>query len=168
MNGVFSMSEEKKTDNLEIINEDIMMERGKFVANGYTFTISPVYLMEEDEYFGDLQLSPVPASAQDGEELTDKELGQWAMALFSTKVNNDGKPYKKIGNLRRFWIWLFHRNDYHYYECAKNIVPYIKWIEKKVKYNGKRVRFYDLERKFELSKSEIESMFIYLHKLSGF
>lgn len=162
------MSEEKKTTNLEIINEDLMMERGKFVVNGYTFTISPIYLMEEDEYFSDLRLSPVPTATESGEELSDKELGQWAMALFSTKVNNEGQPYKKMSAWRRFFIWLFHRNDYHYYADAKGITPYIKWIEKKVKYKGKKVKFFELERKFSLSKAEIEKMFIYLHKLSGF
>lgn len=162
------MSEENKTTNLEIINEDLMMERGKFVANGYTFTISPIYLMEEDEYFSDLRLSPVPTDTESGEELSDKELGQWAMALFSTKVNNEGHPYKKMNVWRRFFIWLVHRNDYHYYADAKGIAPYIKWLEKKVKYKGRKVKFFDLERKFSLSKAEIEKMFIYLHKLSGF
>lgn len=162
------MNKETKTNNLEIVNEDIMLERGKFVANGYTFIVSPIYLMEEDEYFADLQLSPIPAGIEKGDELSDKELGQWAMALFSTKINNDGQPYKKMSRLRRFIVWLFYRNDYHYYAASKNIAPFVKWIEKKVKYKGKRVKFYDLERKFSLSKAEIERLFIYLHQLSGF
>ena len=162
------MNEETRTNDLKIVNEDIMLERGKFVANGYTFMVSPIYLMEEDEYFADLKLSPVPADIDKGDEFTDKELGQWAMALFSTKVNNDNQPYKKMSRLRRFFVWLFHRNDYHYYAEAKGIAPYIKWIEEKVKYKGKKVKFYDLERKFSLSKAEIERLFIYLHQLSGF
>lgn len=162
------MNEETKTNNLEIVNEDIMLERGKFVANGYTFMVSPIYLMEEDEYFADLKLSPVPISIEEGKELSDKELGQWAMALFSTKVNNDGKPYKKPKLWQRFIVWLFYRNDYHYYAASKSVAPFVKWIEKKVKYKGKNIKFYDLERKFLLSKAEIERLFIYLHQISGF
>lgn len=159
-----SEANEKK---LEIINEDVMMERGKFEANGYVFTVQPIFLREEDEYFSDLTISPIPPSLENGEMPTDKELGRWAIALFSEKANG-GTPYKKMSTFRRFFIWLFHRNDYHYYADCKNIMPYVKWVEKKVKYKGRKVKFYQLERKFSLSKAEIEKLFIYLHQLSGF
>ncbi len=154
-------------NSLEVINEDLMMERGKFKANGYTFTVQPIFLREEDEYFSDLKISPIPPSIAQGEMPTDKDLGRWAIALFSEKANG-GQPYKKMGKVRRFFVWLFHHNDYHYYADCKNIAPYVKWVEKKVKYKGRKVRFFDLERKFSLSKAEIEKLFIYLHQLSGF
>lgn len=153
---------------LEIVNEDIMMERGKFEANGYTFTVKPITLREEDEYFADLKLSPIPPSViETGDIPTDQELGRWVIALFSAKANG-GSPYPKMTKWRKFWIWLLHRNDYHYYSDCKNIVGYVKWIERKVRYKGKHIKFYQLEKKFELSKAEIGRLFIYLYQLTGF
>lgn len=154
-------------NNVQILNEDIMMERGKFTANGHTFTVRPVYLGEEDEYFSDMTISPVPKKEEGADEPTDKELSRWAIALFSDKVNEQENTSKR-GRLRRFFSWMFHRNDYRYYSERPAVMPLVKWLERKVSYKGRKVRFYQLERKFGLSKAEIERMIIYFHELSGF
>lgn len=153
--------------NVDIINEDIMMERGKFTANGYTFTVKPVYLGEEDEYFSDMTISPVPKQEEGDDKPTDKELSRWAVALFSSKVNGvDG--IRKKGVLSRIFLWLFYRNDYRYYSYRPAVMPIIKWLERKVTYKGRKIKFYQLERKYGLNKAEIEKLIIYFHELSGF
>lgn len=149
-------------------NEDVMLERGKFLANGYTFIVKPVYLGEEDEYLSEMTISPIPI-AKDGEEIdqsNDKQMSQWSIALFSESLN--GVKKKKRGRFYNFLCWLFRRRDYRYYSDTPAIQPLIKWIEKKVTCNGKKIRFYDLERKYGLSKADIERLFIYFHELSGF
>lgn len=149
-------------------NEQLMLERGKFVANGYTFTVRPVYLGEEDEYLAEMTVSPIPVT-NEGELLNqenDKQMSQWLIALFSESLN--GIKKKKRGRFYNFLCWLFRRRDYRYYSNVPAIQPLLKWIEKKVTCNGKKIRFYDLERKYGLSKAEIERLFIYFHELSGF
>lgn len=151
-----------------VSNENIMLERGKFVANGYTFIVKPVYLGEEDEYLSQMTISPVPI-VKDGGEYdieNDKEMSKWIMALFSEPLNNVKK--KKRGRFYNFLCWIFRRRDYRYYSDTPAIQPLIKWIERKVTCNGRRIYFYDLERKYGLSKAEIERLFIYFHELSGF
>lgn len=151
-----------------IVNEEIMLERGKFVANGYTFTVRPVYLGEEDEYLSEMTVSPIPIE-KEGEKIDqddDKKMSQWSIALFSESLN--GVKKRKKGRFYNFLCWLFRRRDYHYYSDVPAIQPLIKWIERKVTCNGKKIRFYDLERKYGLSKAEIERLFIYFHELSGF
>lgn len=160
--------QETKKDTLEIINEDIMMERGKFTANGYTFKVKAITTLEEDEYMADLKLSPIPPSViETGKMPEDIELTRWVTALFSSAANG-GKVFPHMTKWRQFWMWLLHRNDYHIYRDRKNIVGYVKWIERKVFYNGKHVKFYDLENKYELSKAELGKLFIYLYQLTGF
>lgn len=149
-------------------NENTMLERGKFVANGYTFTVRPVYLGEEDEYLSEMTVSPIPVAQDetDSNSNEEKRLAQWAIVLFSESLNQVKK--KKRGRIYNFFCWLFRRRDYRYYSNVPSIQPLIKWIERKVTYNGKRIRFYDLERKYGLSKADIERLFIYFHELSGF
>lgn len=151
-----------------VFNEDTMLERGKFVANGYTFIVKPVYLGEEDQYLTDMVISPIPVTKK-GETLNkdnNKEMSQFIITLFSEALNNVKK--KKRGRLYNFISWLFKRRDYRYYSDVPAIQPLIKWIEKKVTCNGKKIYFYELERKYGLSKAEIERLFIYFHELSGF
>lgn len=170
------MSEEKQVQKTEVINEDIMMERGLFTANGYTFTVKPVYLGEESLYLSEMTLAPVPnIESGNGEEektakdLTDKELSSWAIALFSHSINGADKgKLKKKGFFKRLFLKMFYKNDYRYYSDTPKVQPIIRWIEEKVSYNGHKIKFYDLERKFGLSKAEIEKLFIYFHELSGF
>lgn len=163
------MNEEKGTS-LSIINEDIMMERGKFEANGYTFTVYPVRLKEEEAFYADTSmLSPIPKKIANGDTITDEELAMYVIALFSKTANygTDDQP-KEIGKFRKFIIRFFYHNDYHYYEDRPRIMPFVKWVEQKVKFNGKKVKFFDLERKFSLSKAEIGRLFIYFYQLTGF
>lgn len=155
--------------NKNVENEDVMMERGRFSANGYTFVVRPVYLGEEDEYLSQVTFSPVPISKDgeiDVEKNDDKKLGQWVIALFSESLN--GIKKKKKGRIYNFLSWLFRRRDYRYYSDVPTIQPLIMWLERKVTYKGKKVYFYDLERKYGLSKADIERLFIYFHELSGF
>ncbi len=161
------MSTENSENKVEILNEDIMMERGKFRANGYTFTVKPVYLGEEDEYFSDMTISPVPKMEEGDDAPTDKELSRWAIALFSDKVNEAGRSAKR-GILKRFLDRFIHRNDYRYYSDKPAAMVLVKWLERKVFYKGRKVKFYQLERKFKLNKAEIEKLIIYFHELSGF
>lgn len=157
---------------VSVLNEDAMLERGIFEANGYQFTVRPVYLGEEDEYLSQMTVSPVPIPKEDGEAHTEKELGQWSIALFSKSVNFAKKDVEEetgfLGFLSRLYRRLFHPKDYRYYADSPAIQPLVMWIERKVTYKGRKVRFYDLERKFGLNKAEIERLIIYFHELSGF
>ncbi len=151
-----------------IANQETMLERGKFLANGYTFTVKPVYLGEEDEYLSEMKVSPIPVE-KGGETLdkeNDKSMSQWAITLFSNALNGVNK--KKRGRFYNFFCWLFRRRDYRYYSDVPVVQPLIKWIEKKVTCNGRKVYFYELERKYGLSKADIERLFIYFHEISGF
>lgn len=157
------MSNEKLSQDATILHEEEMMERGRFIANGFIFHVKPIYLGEEDEYLSEMKVSPVPNS-DSNEEATDKELGGWAIALFSRTIN--GK--KKYNKIIEFFIRLIFGKNYRYYDNYPAIQPMIKWIERKVTYKGKKIRFYDLERKYELSKADIEKLFVFLHQISGF
>lgn len=158
-----------------ILNEDTMMERGRFTANGYTFAVEPVYLGEERAYIADMTISPTPNYYNEDKttkpiaELTDKELGSWAIALFTTDTTNSMADTDDTKNLfSRLYERFSKPKDYRYYKDNPAVQPFIKWIERKVSYNGKPIKFYDLERKFGLNKAEIERLFIYFHELSGF
>lgn len=156
-------------NSLKIINEDIMMERGKYKSNGYTFTVCPIRLGEENSFLSDLKLSPIPKQIADGETMTDEELALYVITLFSEAVNYDeGEQPKKISKFRQFIVKYFYHNDYRYYENRPKIMPFVRWIEQKVECKGKRIKFYDLERKYGLSKAEIGRLFIYFYQLMGF
>lgn len=152
-----------------VISKEAMMERGKFIANGYTFMVKPVFLGEEDDYLSQLTVSPVPVKLDNETEIdkdNDKKMGDWIIALFSKQINGDRK--KKHGKIYNFFMLLFHKRDYRYYSNLPTIQPLIMWLEQKVTYKGRKVYFYDLERKFGLSKADIERLIIYFHELSGF
>lgn len=153
----------------DVLNENTMMERGKFTANGYTFTVKPVYLGEEDAYLADLSISPIPITNNgkpDYDLGNDKKLGQWSIALFSKAVNT--QEQKKHGRFYQLCSKIFRKKNYKYYSNKPAVQPFVKWIEQKVFYHGRKIRFYDLERKYNLSKADIERLFIYFHELSGF
>lgn len=151
-----------------VINEDTMMERGFFTANGYTFQVKPIYLGEEDDYLAEVTISPIPIAVDESVEVDmddNKTLSYWIITLFSHSINGKSKAH---GHVYEFFNRLFRRRDYRYYSNLPQIQPLIKWIERKVTYKGKKVYFYDLERKYGLSKADIERLFIYFHELSGF
>ncbi len=44
----------------------------------------------------------------------------------------------------------------------------IKWLEKKVSYKGRKIKFYDLERKYGLNKLEIHQLMCKFMEISNF
>lgn len=144
---------------------EVMTERGKFTANGYTFTVKPVFWGEEPEYLEDVRYSLYPKGE---EELSDEQLGKYAIALYQvTKENSHTESLNLIEKIKLKLVKLFFK-DYKYYSDNKEIIGIIKWIEKKVYYKNKRIRFYDLERKFGLNKAEIIRLFKYFLEISNF
>lgn len=156
-------------DNLTL-NKDEMMERGRFTANGYTFVVRPVYLGEEDAYFEDMKIRPTPPDKDDGTQYSDTELGRYAMVLFSRTTSAYHKDDRKpaFGGIKRLFRKLFPKKDYTYYSDLPAVMPLVKWLERKVTYKGRKIRFYDLERKFGLNKTEIQQLIDYFHEISGF
>lgn len=145
---------------------DAMLERGIFIANGYKFVVKPIYLGEETEYMLDVPYFIYP-QPKDNEEITDKDLNRYAMMLFQKSKNPKNQ---KIGLFERFkrWFAKTFKKNYEYYSDNPSVLGLVKWIERKVYYKGKNIKFYDLERKFGLTKSEIMELFGYFQDLSGF
>ena len=177
------LTKEQFVEKEKELNKDIMLERGKFCANGHVFEVKPIYLGEEDAYLESLTMSPVPKPITDanGKEttLSEKEIGQFLQFFFSNrrlaefevaskhKIDRlfpNGKPITEAA----VWRLKKTKRNYLYYCDNPNAMIMAMWIERKVTYRGRPIRFYDLERKFMLNKSEIERMICYLHELSGF
>ena len=152
--------------NIEPTSYEVMQERGKFEANGYIFTIEPVYFGEEEEYWQDVQFLLHPEK----DDCTDRDLAKFGIMLFQMGGSKGNNVKGQLGLFQRMILWLVKHTTkrYKYYSDNPSMVGAIKWIEKKVKYKGKHIRFYDLERKFGLSKSEIIKMFGYFEAMSGF
>ena len=145
-----------------------MLERGIFEANGHKFTVKPIFLGEETEYLSDVAYALYPR-AKEGEELTDKDLSHYAIMLFRKPSSEVDHP-ERFGIFERFKRWFaktFIKN-YEYYSDNPSVLGLVKWIERKVFYKGKPIKFYELERKFGLNKAEIVKLFGYFQDLSGF
>ena len=153
--------EEKQNDN----GHSIMTERYEFTANGYSFSVKPVFLGEEKDYLSDVSYALYPVK-KNGQEVTEKDLSHFAMALF--RADESGKV--KLSIAERFKIFIARKftHTYEYYSDVPSAAKIAKWVEKKVFYKGKPVKFYDLERKFQLSKSEIVNLLKMLQDASGF
>ena len=177
------ITKEQMIEKEKELQKDIMLERGKFCANGHVFEVKPIYLGEEDAYLESLTMSPVPKPITDanGKEttLSEKEIGQFLQFFFSNRrlaefevaskhkierLFPNGKPITEAA----VWRLKKTKRNYLYYCDNPNAMIMAMWIERKVTYRGRPIRFYDLERKFMLNKSEIERMICYLHELSGF
>lgn len=154
-----------KTDN----GFDTMMERGEIVLNGHKFVVKPIYLGEEHDYLEDVSYSLYPRIKED-QEPTQKELSRFAIFLFSQFEGDDEKSPVHKGLFGKIKMWFIKRfiHDYRYYSDNPSVVNLVKWIEKKVYYKKKPIKFYDLERKFGLNKAEIIELFRYFQDLSGF
>lgn len=152
---------EKQTDT----GLETMKERYSYSANGYSFTVIPVFLGEENEYFSDVSYALYPAK-KDGQEVTDKDLSHFAMALFRA----DSSEPEKLGFVERAKIFIAKKftHTYRFYSDVPSAAKIAKWVEKKVYYKNRPVKFYDLERKFKLSKSEIINLLKLLQDASGF
>lgn len=152
--------------------QEIMLERGQYEANGFVFDIEPVYYKEIADYERDVKV-PLYPREETGllkEEVTDEELATHGIAIFSY-LNRDDTNQEQQSIYKRIKLWLVKHTskrgkEYHSYNPAVSGI--IKWIEKKIKYNGEHIMFDDLERKYKLSKSEIIKMFGYFEYLSFF
>lgn len=177
------LTKEQMIEKEKELQKDIMLERGKFCANGHVFEVKPIYLGEEDAYLESLTMSPVPKPIVDanGKEtsLSDKEIGQFLQFFFSNRrlAEFEHQSKRKIDRLfpngnpiteASVWRLKKTKRNYLYYCDNPNAMIMAMWLERKVSYRGRKIRFYDLERKFMLNKSEIERLICYLHELSGF
>ncbi len=150
-------------------DRDLMEERGYISLNGHTFKVIPVFLGEEEEYLTDLQITPAPPKSDDDDAESDydeKQLNRFIMSLFSKSRAvglGNRTPKKKL-----FELVMKKLGFKKYFYANSTAYTNVKWVQKKVQYNNKYVRFYDLERKFRLNKAEIERLFIEIHTLSGF
>ena len=177
------ITKEQMIEKEKELQKDIMLERGKFCANGHVFEVKPIYLGEEDAYLESLTMSPVPKPIVDanGKEtsLSDKEIGQFLQFFFSNRrlAEFEHQSKRKIDRLfpngkpiteASVWRLKKTKRNYLYYCDNPNAMIMAMWLERKVSYRGRKIRFYDLERKFMLNKSEIERLICYLHELSGF
>lgn len=142
-------------------------QRGIFEANGYKFTVYPILCKEVSEYINDKVMIPKQFD-ENGNKISDKDLGKFLISCFST-VSDDKNNQGSINNVNRKSVFKTRNNkndvDYSKYKYAYG---FVKWIEKKVYYNGKPVKFEDLEMKYSLTKSEIAKLIIYLSDFSGF
>lgn len=158
------MEEIKKETGPEVSAYEVVQEKGHYTANGFTFEVQPVYFEEEYEYFSENPLSML--LQQQKEAVDDKDLAQYIVALFQVKSKEEVlNALGTFGRIKLRLVKLF-KKDYHYYSDNPSAVGFIKWIEKKVKYKGKNIKFYDLERKYGLTKLEIARMYRYMEKLS--
>jgi len=177
------LTKEQLVEKEKELNKDIMLERGKFCANGHVFEVKPIYLGEEDAYLESLTMSPVPKPIMDanGKEtsLSEKEAGQFLQFFFSNRrlAEMESQSKRKIDRLfpngkpiteAAIWRLKKTKRNYLFYCDNPNAMIIAMWLERKVSYRGRPIRFYDLERKFKMNKSEIERLICYLHELSGF
>ncbi len=148
---------------------ETMLERGEIILNNHKFVVQPIFLGEEQAYLEDVSYSLYPRS-QENEEPTSKDLSRFAIMLFSSVLEKDENKHTKTSIFKTIKIWLAKKftKDYRYYADNPSACRLAKWIEKKVYYKNKHIRFYDLERKFGLNKAEIVELFKFFQEMSGF
>ena len=161
--------EEKQSIN-EVGMYETIQERGSYYANGYKFEVEPIRFEEESSYFRDVPLSIYLQNPEkeDREEITEQYLARLIASLFQS--NSEEEVEASLGKYGRLKLWLVKLTSkrYKYYSDNPSVIGLIKWLERKVKYKHKHIRFYDLERKYKLTKREIAGLFLYMHNLSGF
>lgn len=170
-NTVDSKKTENSLNNDNNYNNDVFVQRGSFKANGYEFNVNPIMLEEVSEYLKDRVMIPKKID-ENGNELTDKELGHFIISCFtshseSENKNNDSekKETNIFSKIKRLFLKEKEVIDYSQYPYA---FGFVKWIQKKVSFKGKSIKFEDLERKYLLTKSEIAKLIIYMNEISGF
>lgn len=161
--------EPKEDDEEDGYTKEQMLERGYFEANGYIFDVRPITFFESMEIFNDKKVWIPSRYDQNGEEFTDQELGRMFMRFFKKKEPEQREATRVEAPSKTS---LFKRKkaeeesvDYSQYPDAW---PMIKWLERKVSYEGEPIKFTDLETKFLLTKGEIVNLLIYLFEMSGF
>ena len=162
------LDEEDGEEELEYTKEQ-MLERGYFEANDYIFDVRPITFFESMEIFNDKKVWIPSRYDQNGEEFTDQELGRMFMRFFKKKEPEQREATQVEAPSKTS---LFKRKkseqesvDYSQYPDAW---PMIKWLERKVSYEGEPIKFTELETKFLLTKGEIVNLLIYLFEMSGF
>lgn len=150
----------------------IMAQRGVYEANGYSFVVKPVYCYEVEEYSKDKVYIPRRVD-DEGNPVSNKDLSVFISQCFYKDVptifeaveREESLASKPVGFVEKLKN-LFKRKskiDYSQFPMAKGMV---KWIEKKVSYNGKAILFEDLEIKYGLTKPEIAKLLMYLSDIS--
>lgn len=162
--------QEPEEDDEEVgYTKEQMLERGYFEANGYIFDVRPITFFESMEIFNDKKVWIPSRYDQNGEEFTDQELGRMFMRFFKKKESEQREATQVEAPSKTS---LFKKKkaeeesvDYSQYPDAW---PMIKWLERKVSYEGEPIKFTDLETKYLLTKGEIVNLLIYLFEMSGF
>lgn len=159
--------EELEDDEEEIFSKDEMSERGFFEANGYIFMVKPITFFETLEITSKGIYVP---SRYDrfGDEVTDKELGRALSTIFKKQEVTEQEKLPFYKRIAKWFKDKFRPKDYVDYSLYPSAKDTIELIESKVSYKGKKVKFYELETKFNLSKGEIANLLIYLLEFSGF
>lgn len=156
-------------------SREIMLQRWTFSANNYTFVLIPVFLKEIPEFIED-SLPFIEGTGENG-EVTEFDYKKFMLFNFMTTVESvnpilqeneadkSNKPevsgrFKKIINRQKTLT-----NEY---SKILNGGMIAKWMERKVKYDDKPIRFDDLEEKFFLNKTEIAKMYQKLVEISDF
>ncbi len=163
--------EELEEEEESTVKLSTMTQRGIYTAYKYTFNVEPIYLQEVDEYLHDNVYVPRKTDIN-GNVITDKELSTFMSQCFlkdtakatETEEEVEEKKESAVDKVKS----LFRKKskvDYSEFPMAKGIV---KWVERKVSYNGKKICFEDLEQKYKLSKVEIAKLIMYLSEFSGF
>ena len=164
------LDEEDGEEELEYTKEQ-MLERGYFEANGYIFDVRPITFFESMEIFNDKKVWIPSRYDQNGEEFTDQELGRMFMRFFKKKEpeQREATQVEAPSKTSPFSFLKKEKKeesvDYSQYPDAW---PMIKWLERKVSYEGEPIKFTELEIKFLLTKGEIFNLLIYLFEMSGF
>lgn len=151
-------------------SRDIILERTLLEINGHTFKIKPITLGEEVDFQTDFKYSIMPET--NGKEIEDDDIMQLMMGLFADKK----RILEEMGSIhirKKTWTQIFkelyyrNRKDKKYYQ---NVAGYgmVKWLEKKVSCNGRKIKFYDLERKYGLTKLEIHQLMSKFMEISNF
>ena len=139
---------------------DISINRGKFTANDVSFKVRPVTVEEFDSYMP--MLNETIAFIKESESV---DLRKMLTAKFSLKATKRTSNFLII--IINHICSTFFKNYIHYKRFKHGYII-AKWFEKLVTVNGKKVRFYDLERKYYLNKNEIIKLLNYINELSGF
>ena len=151
-------------------SRDVMLERTLIKINGHTFKIKPITLGEEVDFQTDFKYSIMPDT--NGNEVEDDDIMQLMMGLFADKK----RILEEMGSIhlkKKTWLQIFrelyykNRKNKKYYQ---NVAGYgmVKWLEKKVSCDGKKIKFYDLERKYGLTKLEIHQLMSKFMEISNF
>lgn len=171
----FELQEEIDTKEQEGNNPlslSIMAQRGIYKANGYSFTVKAVYFHEVEEYLNDKVYIPRRVD-DEGNLVSNKDLSVYMARCFYKGIPDlfeEGEKKESLASEPKGFVEklkdLFKRKskiDYSQFPIATGMV---KWIERKVSYNGKPILFEDLESKYQLTKAEIAKMLMYLSDIS--